>query len=301
MGANVAFSLYGSLKGSSFSGCSKDTFINSFYTSTGFQEFSYAMKYAGLSGFYYNDYSAYSAACQGYSGVGCDATNGFAVHSYSTQECNPEYVTGVTNTLYSLNQAMKSAQCIKIYDRSKGTNWNGSNVTVSGTPLELLAYSNACFYQNYWSPDGQCPDPYGKIAFYQQNFNRGVVKSQKSDPFAQYSIQMQDARRLSNYGTSMLVGAVVVFIIGLAWPKAAPRVQQAKKRIGAMATAAKTRAMGCAGKESTTEGTSADDADILAARSTVDDDNEDQPGAIVAISPLDATLKKKGLARLFQK
>ena len=302
MGANVAFSLYGSLKGNSFSGCSKDTFINSFYTSTGFEQFITSMKYTGLSSFYYNDYSSYSSKCSGYYGVGCDYSNGFAVHSYSTQECNPEYYTGVKDKMSSLNTAMKNAQCIKIYDRSKGTNWNGYNVTLSGTPLELLAYSNACFYQNFWSPDGQCPDPYGKIAFYQQNFNRGVTRSRKSDPFAQYSIKMQEAKRLSNYGTGLLAGALVVFIIGLCWPRAAPRVKQAKARLGHMAQVAKEKANCGSDKQLesigsfTTMPPSGDDADILAVRSA----DAEEP-VIVKISPLDDTLKKKGLARFFHK
>lgn len=51
MGANVAFSLYGSLKGQTFSGCNKDSFISSFYTNSGFDAFSSAMYKAGVSGF----------------------------------------------------------------------------------------------------------------------------------------------------------------------------------------------------------------------------------------------------------
>lgn len=278
MGPNVAFSLYGSLKGSSFSGCGKDTFINSFYTSTGFEQFVTSMKYTGLSNFYYNDFSGYSSTCSGYKGVGCDYSHGFAVHSYSTQECNPEAYTGVKDTMYKLNTAMKSASCIKIYDRSKGTNWYGGNVTVSGTPLELLAYSNACFYQNFWSPDGQCPDPYGKIAFYQQNFNKGIQKSQRSDPYQQYAVIMTDAKRLSTLGTVMLVLATVIFFIGCLWPRAAPKVKQAKQRLNILAAKA-----GCT-----------DDADILAVRSL---DFENEPGAIEAISSQEK--KTKAFGRFF--
>jgi len=306
MGANVAFTLYGSLKGNAFSGCSKETFINSFYTSTGFEQFVKSMKYAGVNKFYYNDYSGYSSQCQGYAGVGCDYANGFATHSYSTKECNPDYYTGVTNTMYSLNQAMQSAQCIKIYDRSKGVNWNGYNVTVSGTPLELLAYSNACFYQNFWSPDGQCPDPYGKISFYQQNFNRGVVKSRKTDPFAQYTVQMQDARRLSNLGTTMMVAAALVFIVGLVWPRAEPTVRKAKRRISHAAQIAKEKAAvacapvtscePCAQDVNATLSMDDGDNDLVANRSVVDDaDAITTTGS----SPLNEKLTNKGMPRLF--
>lgn len=217
-GANVAYSLYGSLKGETFQGCNSNSFINSFYTRTGFQEFVYAMTYAGVSGFKNYDFSAYSSECQGYSGVGCDYQNGFAVHKYSTQNCDPAYYTGTTNTLSTLNNAMNGAQCVQIYDRSSGYNWNGYNYTIYGTPLELLAYSEACFYQNYWAPDGQCPDPYKKIQFYQENFNKGVTKSKRTDPFEQYTREMQASAELNKMGTLMLVASLFVLVIGLAVP-----------------------------------------------------------------------------------
>lgn len=217
-GANVAYSLYGSLKGESFSGCNANTFINSFYTRTGFSEFVYAMAYAGVSAFNQYDFSGYSSECQGYYGVGCDYSNGFAVHQYSTQECNPKYVTGVSDNMQYLNQALQSAQCVKIFDASSKSNWNGYNYTVSGTPLELLAYSQACFYQNYWSPDGECPDPYSKLQFYQENFNRGVTKSKRSDPFEQYTLQVAESKRLAAWGTIMLVAAAVILAAGFLFP-----------------------------------------------------------------------------------
>ncbi len=230
-GANVAFSLYGSLAGEKFNGCNADSFINSFYTRTGFSEFVYAMSYAGVSPFTYYDFSGYSSECQGYSGVGCDYSNGFAVHKYSTQECNPKFFTGVSDDMQYLNQAMHNAQCVKIYDRSSGSNWNGYNYTIYGTPLELLAYSQACFYQNFWSPDGECPDPYNKIQFYQQNFNRGVVKSRRSDPFEQYTVQIAESKRLARLGTFMLVAAAIVLALGLFLPTLKPRIIAIKKKI----------------------------------------------------------------------
>lgn len=217
-GANVAFSLYGALAGQQFQGCNSNTFINSFYTKSGFSDFVYAMAYAGVSSFNKYDFSGYSSECQGYYGVGCDYTNGFAVHSYSTQECNPEYYSGVKDNMQYLNQAMQSAQCVKIYDKSSGKNWNGYNYTVYGTPLELLSNSQACFYQNFWSPDGECPDPYNKIQYYQQNFNRGIVKSKKTDPFEQYTLQMVESEKLTSYGTTMLVAAAFVLLVGCLMP-----------------------------------------------------------------------------------
>eukprot|EP00934_Nitzschia_sp_Nitz4_P003780 Nitzschia sp. Nitz4//scaffold136_size62208//43064//44197//NITZ4_006375-RA/size62208-processed-gene-0.17-mRNA-1//1//CDS//3329535639//3770//frame0 len=213
-GANVAYSLYGSLKGESFKGCNSNSFINSFYTSTGFQDFVYAMTYAGVENFTNNDFSGYSSSCNGYYGVGCDYNYGFVTHKHSGRYCNPTNITGISDTMTTLNAAMESASCVKIYDANSGTNkWNGYNYTIYGTPLELLAYSDACFYQNYWAPDGQCPDPYNKIQFYQKNFNRGISKSQSEDPFVQYANQTTNAHQMTNYGTMMLVLASLILAI----------------------------------------------------------------------------------------
>jgi hypothetical protein len=191
MGANVAFSLYGRLKGKSFSGCDGTTFINSFYTDTGFTQFVEAMYYASVPYFYSSSSSKYTAQCQGGYGVGCDYTNGFAVHKYASNTCDPRNATAVTDTMYDLNNAMKQVQCIKIYDSSSyqyssNGNGDGDDDLYSGTALELLKYSSSCFYQNMWSPDGECPDPYGKIQYYQSNFAKGIQKSKLSTPYELY-------------------------------------------------------------------------------------------------------------------
>lgn len=179
MGANVAFSLYGSLKNHKFTGCNKESFINSFYTSNGFNDFATAMYYAGVSGF--SDYasdddgsSALSAECYGGYGVGCDA-NGFGLHTYSTDSCDPQYYKGVKDNLSNLNKAMSYSQCVKIYDAYSGYS--------EGSALDLLSYSHSCFYQDVFSPDGECPDPYGKLAYYQEKFHKGIVESRKADPY----------------------------------------------------------------------------------------------------------------------
>ena len=46
--ANVAFSLYGTLQGEEDQGCSKKTFINSFYTTGGVESFTAAIANAGF-------------------------------------------------------------------------------------------------------------------------------------------------------------------------------------------------------------------------------------------------------------
>ena len=62
---------------------------------------------------------------------------------------------------------------------------DGYQDTYEGKPLELLAYSRACSVMNYWSPDGGCPDPYGKVNYYMSNYNKGIVQSW-ADPYKDY-------------------------------------------------------------------------------------------------------------------
>jgi len=213
MGANVAFSLYGALENQRFKGCSGDTFINSFYTNSGFTDFARSMYYAGISGFSDytggnaddDGYSGLTAQCSGGYGVGCDA-NGFGLHSYSSSECDPQKYSGTTDNLSSLNSAMNSAQCIQIYDKSTFAGYD----YVYGTPLELMAYSTACNYMNFESPDGKCPDPYGKIRYYVANFNKGI-QSKREDPWEVHHRKMRRAKVMAGVGFAFLAIAGLLY------------------------------------------------------------------------------------------
>ena len=222
MGANVAFSLYGSLKGHRFGGCGKKTFINSFYTNAGFEAFASAMYKAGASGFS-NYANSYSSTCGGGYGVGCDYTNGFAVHTYSSDDCNPAYYSGVSDPMTDFNAAMNGAQCIQIYD-AKNYNGNPYNSAVS-----LLMYSNACFVQNYFSPDGNCPDPYGRLAYYQSNFNKGIKNAARNGMLPYQSRQLT-ANTLQQVGIAFFVLAFAAFLFGKFGMKD-PRVKKLKEGI----------------------------------------------------------------------
>jgi len=124
-GANVAFSLYGSLDGEKFSGCNQDTFINSFTTNTGFEAFASSIYYAGSTS---TDYSqSYSSECQGGSGVVCDYSYGFGYATFSTNTCDPAYATSVTDSMSYMNQDFQAAQCVQIYDGSSSSNNNNNN------------------------------------------------------------------------------------------------------------------------------------------------------------------------------
>jgi hypothetical protein len=220
MQANVAFSLYGQLSGQSFSACNKDTFINSFYTNTGFTAFSKAMYYAGATGF--SSSSSYTAECQGGYGIGCDSSGGFAMHQYSTSVCNPANRTKTTNTLSSLNTAMKNVQCTQIYSKSKSYGYssssysNGDDNTDDGytarskTTLSLLDNSAACFYQNVYSPDGTCPDPYGKIAYYKTTFYKEIQKAKAQRPTSIYRMQAEYSTEIRHGQANTARGLVLV-------------------------------------------------------------------------------------------
>lgn len=232
-GANVAFSLYGALKGESFSGCSSSSFINSFYTNSGFTDFVYAMQNAGVSQFSSSDFSGYSSECGGGYGVGCDYDNGFGVHTYASTECNPANYSTTSDDMYDFNQAMESVQCVRIYNSGSSNSNNGyyNSSSFEGTPLELLSYSSACYYQNYWSPDGECPDPYGRISYYQKNYNKGVQVSKNTDPFEMYTKQMEESEELRHMGTMMMIAAGVVLIFGFLIPFCCKRATRRPKKV----------------------------------------------------------------------
>ena len=251
--ANVAFSLYGSLEGESFSGCDANTFINSFTTNSGFEAFAQAIYYAGSSA---TDYSqSYSSECQGGSGVVCDYSYGFGYGTFSTDTCDPAYASSVSDSMPYMNQAFQSAQCVQIYDGSSSnynnygnrdlkeqennnsekdrnlqndyqygygygdngdyggwSNYANNYYNYAGTSLALLYYSNACFVQNYWAIDGGCPDPYGILEEYQQNFNKGVRKSMKVDLYSTYRDNMEEGKRYVKIGAMLFMTALVLFL-----------------------------------------------------------------------------------------
>jgi hypothetical protein len=80
-----------------------------------------------------------------------------------------------------------------------------------GTALSLLYYSNTCFIQNYFSPDG-CPDPFGMLSEYQQNFNNGVRATMKIDAFSTYRDNMNTGKKYVKIGALMFMTALVMFL-----------------------------------------------------------------------------------------
>jgi hypothetical protein len=233
MGANVAFSLYGSLAGEKFKGCSATTFINSFYTNTGLYDFATAMQYASVS---FGD-NEYSDQCENYQGIGCDSDNGFALHTYTSDECNPKYFSGVSDTLYSLNQGMESIECTEIY------NANSASDDSYGSALSLLKYSSACNYMNYWSPDGNCPDPYGKIKKYIKNYNNGIQRSHKN-PYETYNKAVKKAQAFTVGGAIafILAGITFSFFAGMSSPKQRNMIKMMREAMSGVGSTPKAKA-----------------------------------------------------------
>jgi hypothetical protein len=94
-----------------------------------------------------------------------------------------------------------------------GYGYNNYYYAYSGTPLALLYYSNACFIQNFWAPNGGCPDPYGRLQYYQQNFNRGVRHSLKVDPYVKYRANMEKGKQLITTGAGLFMAAFLLYLI----------------------------------------------------------------------------------------
>merc|ERR1712113_189102 len=92
------------------------------------------------------------------------------------------------------------------------SNYANNYYNYAGTPLALLYASNACFVQNYWAIDGGCPDPYGILEEYQQNFNKGVRKSMKVDPYSTYRANMEEGKRYVKTGAILFMTALVLFL-----------------------------------------------------------------------------------------
>jgi len=187
--ANVAYSLYGVKKGEQDKGCSKATFINSFFTTSGIETFTAYMATAGVSFSENDDANQVTSDCnvvegeqddqannnnnnyavnnrkmyQGYTsyGVGC-VDNAFALKEYQGIYCDERSEPTVTDSMKTFNAEISQAQCVVIYDASSSSNNqnNEGENDEEGDALGLLIYSEACNIRNF---PKKCPDPYGKL------------------------------------------------------------------------------------------------------------------------------------------
>lgn len=189
--ANVAYSLYGVLEGEEDKGCNKNTFINSFFTTSGISTFTNYMTTAGAVFTETEDgAAAVSSDCQAVQnenngeqaadeatssnnvkvnamstsyGVGCaDRSNHFVMKTYGGAYCDEREALEVTDTLDTFNNDLSQVNCIAIYDSAAVANEEGNQQNNNGgSATGLLTYSEPCNVHLFSS---QCPDPYGKLS-----------------------------------------------------------------------------------------------------------------------------------------
>lgn len=197
--ANVAFSLYGVLKGSNSgmsrgSYCHSGSYINSFFTTFGVESFagplglgvdtanSYCTNEEGDGdgdqdwqdavadddylddGFNYYNYHTYSSY-----GTGCSADGKFVTDSYNGAFCHGSNYKETLNTLDSFNEAMETLECSQIYSASNDNNNDNQNRRRAEenegynfeemNAIQILSFSKSCSLSQY---PQDCPDPYGK-------------------------------------------------------------------------------------------------------------------------------------------
>lgn len=210
-GANAAFSLYGTLKARplSFGGCTKSTYINSFFTNGGADVLVDAL---GL-----NNVESGSAYCQEYNGnnnrrhlgsgdgngqsytMGCGEDGRFTTAIFNDDYCQGMYFANLTvddGAFDDYNSALGKVNCKKIWSGSNRETDNG----YSSVADEILMQSEVCHLEvNPYD----CPDPWGK-------------KSQD----AKYFALAQQGRSVTfqlRYRKPMLTVATVCFLLGLAF------------------------------------------------------------------------------------
>lgn len=222
---NVAFALYGVKKIQTQSrlkrgrpGCNSRTYINSFYTTSGFTAFTGSLYAAGVDGFSTyagnnnnngNNNGMLSATCNNGYGVACSSEHGFVYSQYSdAQVCDSKYFVAVVDELDDLNSKLEATDCFQIYDADtaaqNNNNGNGQNNQNYSPVQMLLTYSESCSSQD---PSGACPDPHDHL------------KDNEAQLLSAYSYESsvtRDQRRLIGsfvmFGVAALMLAVTAII-----------------------------------------------------------------------------------------
>lgn len=234
--ANVAFSLYGILKGESDNGCGKKTFINSFHTTQGVESFTNALALAGLDNLFdlvdgegnddgntdvtstcYEDEDAEGDGDDSYGngdklyggassyGVGCTAHSNknvakFAIHTYGGGMCDANEIIETIDTLDDFNDRLGLSKCVPIYTEG---DYYGDDDEDSSSPLALLASSRAC---RLYDGTGSCPDPYGKLKQYERALQKATLAVQSGPWWTPY--------RVMAMGWSFIGIGIFAFLIG---------------------------------------------------------------------------------------
>ena len=191
--ANVAYSLYG-VKSNGSSGnskCHKSHYINSFFTTGGFEAFAdpFGIDYAnsGASSqcqyqqvgdnedgndnndggnrdhnqMLYQDYVSY--------GTGCSVNGGFIQAKFQGAFCDGNHYDSTVASYSDLDGYFQDVDCQQVYDsngnyqanENNNNNNNGNNGDIPGSDsiaFQILSYSSVCSTIEY---PQRCPDPYG--------------------------------------------------------------------------------------------------------------------------------------------
>lgn len=201
--ANVAYSLYGVLKGEEDQGCNKHTFINSFLTTQGVEAFTQSVQAAGVvftddnsntnnngdddenenevdseypggvtsQCFYEEDDD--DANQEFSNGLGCSGKS-FVQKAYKGTYCKDQSDIKVTDQLSSFNSEIQKTVCVQIYSREAANNNNNNENQDDWDSLDVLYKSRACDVRQF---PKQCPDPYGKLRSYARASARATEKS----------------------------------------------------------------------------------------------------------------------------
>ena len=186
--ANAAYALYGILKNEEDKGCTRNTFINSFFTTMGVEDLTEAIQTAGFS---FNSASSssnnedneddnyvdnISSECQSDDdedssyGLACSAKNNFVYKNFGGAYCDNRRAKSVSDNLVIFNSDLNNIDCFPIYDSSS----SGQEDNDGDNGLDLLTYSTACDVSEY---PRQCPDPHGKLRLYSSALGRSSAKT----------------------------------------------------------------------------------------------------------------------------
>uniref|UniRef100_A0A7S1FZR3 Uncharacterized protein n=1 Tax=Corethron hystrix TaxID=216773 RepID=A0A7S1FZR3_9STRA len=229
--SNVAYSLYGVLPGdNSFwrrSGCSKSTFINSFFTLDGLYNFvaaSNAKVSNAYSSSYCSEYSSDDDENSGsgdkrrlsgsgdgegtYSTLGCSSTGRFVQDIFDSESCYGANYLYTVDTLDNLNESLEDhMQCTMIYKKDK-----------MDYATQLLSYSQTCTITGEYKEF--CPDPHGVLMTYEynlavaQNYPNYVPNIQRQYGYYQNDWSSpSDARLLKKSGGSLFFAFGSLFFV----------------------------------------------------------------------------------------
>lgn len=245
--ANIAYSLYGTLRDEKDRGCTKGTYINSFFTHSGFDTFTYTLGIDASDAYSYcsngrnsgdklirrfleNENNGYST------GTGCSYQGAFVLDKFSGYQCNGAQYVETVDDLSSFNEQMEQIDCVQIYnsadyitsvedddnpndeydededeeeaEREEDDDENDDPYQ-SSIAYNILSSSSACTYR---MNRGKCPDPFGQMNTYEKNMHKAVNLAKRGEKW-----ELPDTHRslLSTLCLPLFMSGIVLTIYSL--------------------------------------------------------------------------------------